>query len=144
MPGILPGLICPCKVCQAARHGDGVKIVFFGVDMKKLTFCMAVSSAMALVGTAWAGKDKEEPQLRLELDLVDGSHIIGTPDIESVPVQTSYAKMDIDLKQILTIKIAEDHENASIDLRNGDKLKGVINLEPIKLETVFGNVASTQ
>jgi len=101
---------------------------------------MAFFAAMALVCTAWAGKDKEEPQVRFELDLVDGSHIIGTPSIESVAVQTSYAKMDVSLKQILTIKIAEDHEKASIDLRNGDKLKGVINLKPIKLETAFGPV----
>lgn len=106
--------------------------------MKRITFCMVILSAMALVGTAWAGKDKEESQLRLELDLVDGSHVIGVPSIESVPVQTSYAKMDIALKQILTIKIAEDHETASIALRNGDQLKGVISLDPIKLETVFG------
>ncbi len=109
--------------------------------MKRFTFCMVVFAATALVGTVWAGKDKEEAQLRLDLDLVDGSHITGTPGIETVPVQTSYAKMDIPLKQILAIKIAEDHETASIDLQNGDKLKGVVNLEPIKLETVFGKVA---
>jgi hypothetical protein len=104
--------------------------------MKRITFCMVILSAMALVGTSWAGKDKqEESQLRFELDLTDGSHVFGIPGIESVPVQTSYAKMDVAMTQILTIKIAEDHENASIDLRNGDKLKGVINLEPIKVNT---------
>ena len=109
--------------------------------MKKLASCLVALAASALVGTAWAGQDKPEPQVRLELDLVDGSHIIGTPSIEAVPVQTSYAKMDVPLKQILTLKIGDDHETAAVDLRNGDKLKGVINLEPIKLETVFGKVA---
>ena len=108
--------------------------------MKRFVLSMAALVAMALVGTAWAGKDKDEPQLRLELYLVDGSHIIGVPSIESVTVQTSYAKMDVALKQILTIKIDDDHENASVDLRNGDKLKGVVRLEPIRLETVFGTV----
>ena len=108
--------------------------------MKRLTLCMAVLATMALVGTVWAGKEKEAPRLRLELDLVDGSHIIGVPSLESVPIQTSYAKMDIRLKEILTIRIEDDHEKVAIDLRNGDKLKGVISLEPIKLETVFGKV----
>lgn len=108
--------------------------------MKALVFRMLVLTAIVTVGTVWAGEDEGETQLRLEVDLVDGSHIIGTPSIASVPVQTSYAKMDVALKEILTIKIAEDHETASFDLRNGDKLKGVINLEPIKLETVFGSV----
>lgn len=109
--------------------------------MKRITFCMAVLTATAFVIEAWAGKDKEEPQLRLELDLVDGSRVIGIPDIESVPVQTSYAKMEIPLKQILAIKIDEDHEKASLALRNGDKLKGVVNLGPVKIETVFGKVS---
>jgi hypothetical protein len=45
--------------------------------MKRFTLCMLIFSAMAMIGTAWAGKDKEEPQVRFELDLVDGSHIIG-------------------------------------------------------------------
>jgi len=108
-----------------------------------LTFCMAVLSVFAMAGVAWAGLDKarDEPQrLSLTLDLVDGSHVIGVPDIESVPFQTSYAKMDIPLKQIKVIKIEDNHETASIDLQNGDKLKGTIDLKPIKLETVFGAV----
>lgn len=109
--------------------------------MKQIAFCILILLAWAPVGAAWAGEDKSEPQLRLELDLVDGSHLIGSPGIESVPVQTSYAKMNIPLKQIIIMKIGEDHETASLDLQNGDKLKGVINLAPIKLETVFGKVS---
>jgi len=108
--------------------------------MKTFTWCIQVLIATVLVSSAWAGKDKQEPQLRIELDLVDGSHIIGVPSLESVSVQTSYAKMDIQLKQILTIEIEDDHEKVAINLRNGDKLQGVISLEPIKLETVFGKV----
>jgi len=100
-----------------------------------------VLATMALVCTVWAGKDKEEPQLRLELDLVDGSHIIGTPSLSSVPVQTSYAKIDVPLTQIVTVLIDKDHETASLSLQNGDKLKGVINLEPIELDTAFGKVS---
>lgn len=107
--------------------------------MKRLAFCMILLSTIALAGTVWAGDEKAEP-LCLELDLVDGSLIIGIPGIESVPLQTSYAKMDIQLKLIRAIKIAEDHENVSIDLRNGDNLRGTIKMDPIKLETVFGSI----
>jgi hypothetical protein len=103
---------------------------------------MKVFTFAALMGAAWAGEDKKgEPQLRLELDLADGSRIIGTPAIESVPVQTSYAKMDVPLKEILSMKIGEDHETAFLDLRSGDNLKGVVSLRPIKLETLFGKVS---
>lgn len=109
--------------------------------MKRFALCIAVFTAVAVVSAAWAGENKAEPQLRLALDLVDGSHIIGIPNIDSVPVQTSYAKMDVQLKQLISIKMGEDHETASIELQNGDKLKGVVSLGPVKLETVFGNVS---
>ena len=109
--------------------------------MNRLRFHILVLSMMTLIDVTWAGVEKTEPQLRLELDLVDGSRVIGTPSIESVPMQTAYAKMDVPLKEIRTIRIDADHETASVDLRNGDKLKGVVNLEPIKLETVFGKVS---
>jgi hypothetical protein len=110
-------------------------------EMKRFTFCAAAMMALALAGMVRAGEDKKaEPQLRLELDLADGSHVIGTPSIEAIPVQTSYAKMDLPLKEILSLKIGEDHESATLDLRNGDKLKGVVSLGPITLATVYGSV----
>lgn len=110
--------------------------------MKRLAYGMVVLLMMSVSGIAWADdKTNDAPQrLRLELDLDDGSHVVGIPGIESIPVQTTFAKMDITLKQITTIRIEEDHENASFDLLNGDKLKGVIKLEPIKLDTAFGVV----
>ena len=109
--------------------------------MKRFTLGIVTLSAQLILGTALAGEDKKvEPQPRLELDLVDGSHIIGSPGIESVAVQTSYAKMNVALKEILVIRLEADHETATLDLRNGDKLKGVVSLGPIKLETVYGSV----
>jgi len=79
--------------------------------------------------------------LRLAIDLVDGSHVIGVPRIKSIPVQTAYAKMDIPLKQVRSITIENDHEGASFELQNGDKLKGILDLKPLELETIFGKVS---
>jgi hypothetical protein len=112
--------------------------------MRRFTFCVAMLATMAVVGRSWAGLDmtSEAPQQpRLELVLVDGSRIIGVTGVQSVRMETSYAKMDVPLKQVLAIKVDENHETASLDLRNGDKLKGVINLEPMKLDTAFGKVS---
>ena len=107
--------------------------------MKWLALLVVVLLASALVGAAWAGADQAEPQVRLELDLTDGSCVIGIPSIETVSVETVYAKMNVPLKRIASMKIEADHETAAFEMRNGDTLKGVVTLAPIELETVFGN-----
>ena len=109
--------------------------------MKRAAVFAILVAGAAIAGTAWAGKDRAIAPLRLQLDLADGSVIIGVPSIDSVRVQTSYAKMDIPLKQLVAVRIGDDHETAVIDLQNGDKLKGVIDLESVKLEALFGKVS---
>ena len=83
----------------------------------------------------------EAPSFRFSIDLVDGSHIVGVPSIESVRVQTVHAKMDIALDQIASIEIADDHETAALALQNGDRIKGVLDLPSIGMKTVFGEVS---
>jgi hypothetical protein len=109
--------------------------------MKTSLLCIVILSAVALNSTVGAEEDVALPILRLEVDLIDGSRVIGTPRMESVSVETSYAKMDVPLKDVLVIGVAADHETASLELRNGDKLKGVIDLKGLKLETLFGKVS---
>lgn len=109
--------------------------------MNRPTYCMLVLALLSLLSAAWAKQEgMASAPLHLAIDLVDGSHIIGVPNIRSVPTQTSYATIDIALDQILNIEIGEDHETASLELENGDKLKGVLDLKPMELETVFGKV----
>lgn len=99
--------------------------------------------AMMTSGWVWAGPadtNQTRGRIRLDLDLVDGSRVIGVPTGTSVPLQTPYAKMDIPLGQILTVGMGEDHETASVVLQNGDKLQGVLSVGPIELATLFGPV----
>jgi hypothetical protein len=100
-----------------------------------------ILAACSLLSTGLAEPEKAEPALRLTLDLIDGSHIIGTPAIGAISVEASLAMMDIQLERLVAVKMAEDHQNAAIDLVNGDKVTGVIKLEPITLETLFGKVS---
>lgn len=108
--------------------------------MSKFVLWIFLLWAMNIGGGGWAVEDKVEPPLRLELDLVDGSHVLGIPSIDSVSVQTSYAKIDISLKEIRRIRMDADHEMAALDLENGDKLKGVITVAPIKIKTAVGDI----
>lgn len=102
--------------------------------------CIAALATITLVNAIRAepATNQVEKPLRLELELTDGSRIIGTPTIKSVPIQTSYAKMEIPLKQIQTIKMGNDHEMVTVGLRNGDIVTGVITCGPVELATVFG------
>lgn len=109
--------------------------------MNKFTLCIMVVVTSVLLNPVWAEQNEAEQPLRLELTLIDGSRVIGIPTIDVIPVETVYAKMNVPLKQILTMKIGDDRETVSFSLQNGDKLKGVVKIEPIKLETVFGKVS---
>jgi hypothetical protein len=109
--------------------------------MKGLRHSILAVTALLLATVGSAEKANTKPVLRLVLDLTDGSRIIGVPSIQSIPVQTSYAKMDIPLKRILSIRIDDDHETASFELQDRDKVKGVPKLSPVVLDTVFGRVS---
>jgi hypothetical protein len=88
----------------------------------------------------WADELQTNEVLTVILELSDGSRVVGTPGIESVPVQTPYAKINVPLNQILGIALEADHETASFELQNGDKLTGIVNLGPLPLSTLFGKV----
>ncbi|MBM4149740.1 MAG: LamG domain-containing protein [Lentisphaerae bacterium] len=109
--------------------------------MKRFALWLTMTAAVAMAGSAWAEPEKAALNLRLELNLVDGSRIIGVPGIEAGPVQTPYASVDVPLAQINTMTMGADRETAVFDMQNGDKLTGVINLEPIQLMTAFGPVS---
>jgi hypothetical protein len=108
--------------------------------MSRHTFWIGVCAATALI-TAAGEETQTNATLRLAIDLVDGSRLIGTPGLATVPVQTSYAKMDVPLTQIQALKIGDDHETVTLNLRNGDTLTGVISLKPIELKTLFGTAS---
>jgi len=93
-----------------------------------------------LTKTVLGGEAETNIPLRVALDLSDGSHIIGIPAVSSIPIQTSYAKLDVPLKQIKHVKVEDDHKNALLELCNGDKLQGILHIEKLKVETIFGKV----
>lgn len=110
--------------------------------MNRLRYALVICVIASFTNTILGGEQAATNQtFRLALSLSDGSVVIGTPCIASIPLQTSYATMDIPLKQIHNIKIESDHETVALALTNGDQLKGLLNLKPIELETTFGKVA---
>lgn len=109
--------------------------------MNRLRRALALVTIAALAVSAQAEQAPTNAPLRLAVDLVDGSRVIGIPALTAFPVQTAYAKMDIPVRQVRGVTLADDHETAAFDLANGDKLTGVLTLEPIALTTLFGRVS---
>ncbi|MFC1497654.1 LamG domain-containing protein [Verrucomicrobiota bacterium] len=77
-------------------------------------------------------------QLKLALELTDGSRVIGVPLISIIPLKTDYGSVDLKLDIIESIDFPENGETVSISFANGDQLKGEIGTDAIELETLFG------
>ncbi len=86
-------------------------------------------------------QETNNSEVKLKLDLSDGSHLVGLPGLKAISFQTSYAKLDIPLAEVSAVTVAPDHETASVAMQNGDILKGVLTTGSIDLECAFGKIA---
>ena len=93
-----------------------------------------------LVAVAARAEQAATP-LRLALDLTDGSHVIGVPALKALPLETPYAKMNIELEKIRSLKLESDHKAVALELNNGDRLAATLTMPPLELTTAFGKVA---
>lgn len=84
-----------------------------------------------------AGKDDGA---RLSVQLVDDSLLIGSTSLESLAVQTSYAKVEIPFAKIQSVQPSKDHETLTLVLKNGDRLEGATAVKEIPFLTSFGKV----
>ncbi|MFZ4395782.1 MAG: hypothetical protein ACOYOU_09175 [Kiritimatiellia bacterium] len=88
--------------------------------------------------TALAEPAASNQSLRLILTLADGSRVVGVPKIQSVPLQTEYARLDIPLSRIRKITHAGTNEAVRIALANGDRLQGGFSMPSVEISALFG------
>jgi len=101
--------------------------------------CLTLLAALLATGTTAASAEGEQP-LRLRVCLADGSVLMSTSTTSVFSVRTSYADMKVTLKTISSLSLAKDHEMATLNFRNGDKLTGVIKERSIDLQTLVGHI----
>jgi len=87
--------------------------------MNRLRHALAAGAIAALAAVAAGEEAQTNTSLRLAVELVDGSRLLGRPAVTSAPVRTAYARMDISLALVAAITMAGDHEKATVDLQNG-------------------------
>ncbi len=109
-----------------------VKILIFAGTLS----CLALGPVAILAGEV---QGEAPPQVILELR--DGSRIRGSACRATLPFQTSLAKMDVSFRQIKRIAFKDDPDGATVSFQNGDRLKGLLKIEAIELETLFGKIS---
>jgi len=110
---------------------------------------MRVSTVSAFVllalvvsaGPTLAEPAPDTPALRLVVDLTDGSRVLGTANIKTLPFIAKYGKMDLVMSEVASIELAEDRERAKITMKNGDRLQGVLDIGDLKLQTLLGEIS---
>lgn len=103
--------------------------------------CCLILAMLSIAAAGWAEQHKNESTLRLTVELSDGSRLIGTPAVTSVPIVCAVGKIDLPLDQVKTLTFRDDHEGVAAMLANGDHLTGVHNLGKLELSVLFGTVA---
>ncbi len=79
-------------------------------------------------------------RVQVEVHLTDGSHLIGEPKSESVALQHALGELDVPITDISTITRTEDRQGWSVELQDGDRLTGNLNLPQMEMTTLLGKV----
>jgi hypothetical protein len=110
---------------------------------KWMTICIIV---FGLISLALGANITNSPTITNEsipglvIDLTDGSCVIGDASKAFLPVQTDYAMLNIMLKDVRSMAIADDHQKVMCEMLNGDRVKGALLIKALEIRTMFGKV----
>ena len=89
-----------------------------------------------------AEKETGKPPLQLVVCLADGSRLIGTTTLASLPVQSeTLGKFQVPLAKIRSINFGKDNESITVLLANNDKIQANLGKATLTLRAIFGEVA---
>jgi len=89
-----------------------------------------------------AEKETGRSPLQLVVNLTDGSRLIGTTTLASLPMQSEMlGKFQVPLEKIRSINFGKDHESITVLLANNDTMQGSPGKATLTLRTIFGEVA---
>ena len=79
--------------------------------------------------------------VQLVVKLTDGSCVIGTTSVISLPLRSeALGTMTILLERVRLLKFSPNHESVIVLFANGDKLQGSFGAISLKLQTIFGPI----
>jgi hypothetical protein len=79
--------------------------------------------------------------VRVTLNLTDGSRVIGIAELPALAVRSeTLGRIEIPLEKVRGVKFDANHESATVTLSNGDRVQGAIGVETLALRTLVGRV----
>ncbi|MEM7394520.1 MAG: hypothetical protein AAF492_19475, partial [Verrucomicrobiota bacterium] len=96
-------------------------------------------SLCLLAATFALAESKEDAvETRMNLTLTDGSVIKGTPGDQKITLHSALGKLQIPINHMARLVIQSDREKASVTLRNRDMVSGVLDSDPLQLDSLLG------
>lgn len=85
------------------------------------------------------GREGESPAT-VAIDLRDGSRFIGTPLLTSLTLESSYGPIVFRVERVTSILFSDSAREVTVEFRNGDLLRGSLQLDSLPLQCVAGRL----
>ena len=109
--------------------------------MKRSVFVLAVLALLVQPLGLLAEPAATGQTVQVTLDLSDGSHLIGTTPLTTLPLRSeTLGTMAIPIAKVRSLKFSPDHESLVVAFVNGDKLQGSLGTVALELQTLLGTV----
>lgn len=102
---------------------------------------LAICVVSARSQEASVAERAESPELRLTVDLIDGSRIVGVPGTNAIRFVSSLGAFTVPFTKIKSLTFRDDHEGLLLALTNGDHLVGTHDIGKLRMKTLMGDVA---
>jgi hypothetical protein len=107
----------------------------------QLSLAMSVVIVTIILPPAMAGSQTGTGiVLRVGMELTDGSYLLGVPSVSNIAVKTSYADLQMNLDCVSRVNVSPNDRTASVEMRNGDRIKGTLETSEMRIESLIGNV----
>lgn len=96
--------------------------------------------AILLAGMPVVVEGKDNGIVRLTINLVDGTLLKGTTQVQKLPVHASMGDLDIAFTRIASVVKSDEAGKFLLKLDNGDEILGELRVDRLDMEACFGSV----
>ncbi|HCV43743.1 MAG TPA: hypothetical protein DGH68_09695 [Bacteroidetes bacterium] len=81
-----------------------------------------------------------QDRVRVDIQLRDGSRILGYPEVDSLTLRTEYATLKLALGLLRSIEFADADKPVAASLRSGERLRGILAHESLQVLSILGSL----